>query len=173
MIVKPEIKDAAVKTFHDTEVEIVERSRAYGSVLGSQNACRKHQEHVAHDHTTLLRKLADHSKNSLQKVYKSLTDALQHKLTFLSRITPDIDNVLQETEIIIAKELIPNLAKQPSDDSIHRKTLALQVKHGGLNILCPDKRVDHYKRSKTVCGSQPHGDLSTVKIDQRVERSTT
>ena len=35
LIVKPEIIDSAVETFHDMEVEIVEGSRVLGSVIGS------------------------------------------------------------------------------------------------------------------------------------------
>ena len=114
MIVKPEFKDSAIETFHDMEVEIVEGSRVLGSVFCSDQACRTYLERVAHDHTTLLRKLIDHSKISPQYVYEFLTDSSQHKLIFLSRTTPNIDNVLQQTEDIIANELLPNLVKHPS-----------------------------------------------------------
>ena len=61
LIVKPEFKDSAIETLRDMEmeVEIVEESRVLGSVIGSDQACRTYLERVAHDHTTLLRKLAD------------------------------------------------------------------------------------------------------------------
>ena len=55
-----------------------------------------------------------------------LTDSLQNKLTFLSRTTPNFDNVLQETENILANELIPNVVKHPSYDSNTEKILRYQ-----------------------------------------------
>ena len=43
------------------------------------------------------------------------------------------------------------------------------MKHGGLNIVSPDERVvDDYTRSKRVCASFSHGDMSTVDIDQQL-----
>ena len=72
-------------------------------------------------------------------MYKSLIDSLQNKQTFLSRTTPNIDNVLQETDHIIANELIPSLVKHHPYDSSHRKTFALPVKLGGPNV--PQKNV--------------------------------
>ena len=107
--------------------------------------------------------------DSPQNVYKSLTDSPQHKLTFLSRTTPKIDHILQETENHC--EWIDTHSCQTLPyDSNHRN-----VKHGGLYIFAmklyivpPDERVDDYNRSKTVCAPVSHGDMSTVKIDQQL-----
>ena len=97
MFVKPEINTYAVKTFHDIKVEIVEGSSPLRSVISSENACRTQPEKVAHDHSTLARQHGAHSNVSPQNVYKSLTNSLHYKLPFLTRTTPNIDNVLQET----------------------------------------------------------------------------
>ena len=66
-ITKPDFDDFPVNKFHDMDVEVFERSRVTGLMVGSENARRSHLERVAYDHTTLLRKLVDHSKVSPKK----------------------------------------------------------------------------------------------------------
>ena len=44
------------------------------------------------NYSNMLEKLAEHSKVSPQNVYKSFTNGLQHKLTFIARTTPNSES---------------------------------------------------------------------------------
>ena len=54
---------------------------------------------------SLLKKLAAHANVSPQNVYKSFTSSVQHNLTFLARTTPNIEDLLKESEISINDEI--------------------------------------------------------------------
>ena len=92
-----------------------------------------------------------HSKVSPQNVYKSFTNGLQHKLTFIARTTPNADSLLREAEKIIDKNLIPSMLNHPSYSDRYRKVFSLPLKEGGLNILLPEDRANEYERSIRVC----------------------
>ena len=76
-------------------------------------------------------------------------------MTFLSRTTPNISKVLQETENIIANQLILNLVKDPTYGPDYRKSF----KKGNMAVwTCyPQKSASFF-----------HGDISTIKIDQQL-----
>ena len=103
------------------------------------------------NYSNMLEKLAKHSKVSPQNVYKSFTNGLQHKLTFIARTTPNADSLLREAEKIIDKNLIPSMLNHPSYSDRYRKVFSLPLKEGGLNILLPEDRANEYERSIRVC----------------------
>ena len=68
-----------------------------GSVFGSGKSCNDFLKEKSMNYSNMLEKLA--SKVSPQNVYKSFTNGLQHKLTFIARAT-NSDSLLREAEIV-------------------------------------------------------------------------
>ena len=99
----------------------------------------------------MFEKLANHSKVSPQNVYKSFTNGLQHKLTFIARTTPNADSLLREAEKIIDKNLITSMLNHPSYNHKYRKVFSLPLKEGGLSILVSEDRANEYERSIRIC----------------------
>ena len=101
-------------------------------------------------YTKLLNKLSEHGKTSPHSVYKSFTNGVQHKLTFISRTTPNCESLFEETEKIIKDELIPSLVNHNSYNDNFRNIFALPVREGGLNILQQGDRADDCARSNLL-----------------------
>ena len=98
---------------HD-EVEIDDGCRVLGSGIDSDNAEKKFVERSLKQQKLSLRKLAARANVSPQDFYKSFISSIQHKLTFLARTTPNIEDLLRECEKSINNELLPNLLKSPA-----------------------------------------------------------
>ena len=96
---------------------------------------------------------------------------MQHKLTFLSRTTPDTFDLLEEAEKVINDHLIPNLVCNTNYDETYRDIFSLPVREGGLNIIRPEDRTLEYERSKTISEPLSLGDVSNIESEQlkRVE----
>ena len=114
LIIKPNKRENAEKMFASNDVDIIEGHRVLGSVIGSENECQKFMNEKKDEYTKLLNKLSEHGKTSPQSVYKSFTNGVQHKLTFISRTTPNCESLFEETEKIIKDELIPSLVNHNS-----------------------------------------------------------
>ena len=95
-------------------MEIDDGCRVLGGVRGSENAEKKFVERSLKQQKSLLKRLAAHANVSPQNVYKSFTSSVQHKLTFLARTTPNIEDLLRECEKSIYDALIPNLFNNPA-----------------------------------------------------------
>ena len=118
------------------------------------------------EYTNLLNKLSEHGKTSPHSVYKSFTNGVQHKLTFISRTTPNCEPLFEETEKIIKDEFIPSLVNHNSYNDNFRNIFALPVREGGLNILQPEDRADDYTRSKLLSDPLAMPDLTTAEVEQ-------
>ena len=151
LITKPEFVQKANKVFSGLDVDVIEGHRVLGSVIGSDESCNDFLKEKSVNYSNMLEKLAKHSKVSPQNVYKSFTNGLQHKLTFIARTTPNADSLLREAEKIIDKNLIPSMLNHPSYSDRYRKVFSLPLKEGGLNILLPEDRANEYERSIRVC----------------------
>ena len=89
LITEAEFVNDAKNVFKVEEVDIIDGSRVLGSVIGNVDSCRQYIEGQKQNYLRILQKLAKHAKIAPQNVYKCLTNTVQHKLTFLSRTTPD------------------------------------------------------------------------------------
>ena len=142
IITKEHLFEKAQQIFVHDEVQIVE-----GSVIASEYAERKFVERSPKQQKSLLKKLAAHANVSPQNVYKSFTSSVQHNLTFLARLTPDIEDLLKECEESINDKLLPNLLKNPPYNQKYREIFSLPIMEDGLNILKPEDCFKEYGRS--------------------------
>ena len=108
--------DKAKDLFKDEDVELVGRHRILGSVNGSSEACHAFQSSKLTDYANIVNTLASHAKKSPRNVYHAFTKGAQHKLTFLSRTTPEMENTPQNTEFLSTTKLISKITGrgQPS-----------------------------------------------------------
>ena len=124
---------------------------------------------------TTIQKLAKFAKTSPQNAY-ALTKSLQSKLTFMSRITPDMNLHFDTIEKHIKTELITAITGKPNPDETMRKLLALPLRHGGLNIQHPDQRLNDYTNSCLISNAfaacrEDESHLSKLTIQIRQQRS--
>ena len=154
LVTKTDHKKEAMTLFENLDVELVDGHRVLGSVIGSSSACEKFKVGEATEFSTLLNKLATHAKKSPQNVYHALTKGVQHKLTFLSRTTPNLTDVFENSETIIREKLIPNMTGQNPPSSPMRELLALPLRNGGLNILLTIEQMTSHGPKKSVNTSQ-------------------
>ena len=143
---KPEFVQKANKVFSGLDVDVIEGHRVLGSVIGSDESCNDFLKEKSVNYSNMLEKLAKHSNVSPQNVYKSFTNGLQQKLTFIARTTPNAESQLREAEII-DKNLITSILNRPSYNDRYRKVFSLPLKEGGLSILLPEDRANKYERS--------------------------
>ena len=160
---------SATALFENFDVELVDGHRVLGSVIGSSSACEKFKVEKETDFSKLLNELATHAKKSPQNVNHTLAKGVQHKLTFLSRTTPNLTDVFENSETIICEKLIPNMTGQNPTSSPMRKLLALPLRNGGLNIMTPDDRTNDLTWSKEV--SQHLSDEDATNVEYKQQKS--
>ena len=136
LVVKPGLKEKAAVFFEKHEVNFIDGHRVPGSFIGTSDSQRTFLEEKATERINLLKKLAKHAKTSPQNVYKSITNVVQHKFSFITRTTLNTEKLLEETEKIIAEEVIPKMI----NETIIDKTLFFPIRESGLNLLLPFDR---------------------------------
>ena len=70
--------------------------------------CKDFMKNESMNYSNTPWKLAKHRSVSPQNVYKSFTNGLQHKLTFIAMKTPNSDSLLGKIEKRIDNNLTPN-----------------------------------------------------------------
>ena len=113
-ITKPEFVQKANKVFSGLDVDVIEVHQIFGSVIGSDESYNDFLKEKSVNYSNMLENVAKYGKVSPQNVYKSFTNGLQHKLTFIARTTPNADSLLREAEKIIDEKLIPSMLNHPS-----------------------------------------------------------
>ena len=137
--------------FLELDVDVIEGHRVLVAVIGSDESCNDFLKEKSVNYSNMLEKFAKHSKVSPQNVYKSFTNGLQHKLTFLAKTTPNSETLLREAEKIIDKNLIPSMLNHPFYNDRYRKVFSLPLKEGGLSIFLPEDRANEYEWSIRIC----------------------
>ena len=133
LITKAEYVQKKKKVFSLLDVDVIEGHPLLVSVNGSDKNCNGVLKAMSMNHSNKLGKIAKHSDESPQNVYKLFTNGLQRKLTFIARTTPNSDSLLREAEIIIDKNFIFSILNHPSYNDGYRKVFSLPVKESGLS----------------------------------------
>ena len=129
---KSEVVNKAREVFTDCDTDVVPGHRVLESVIGSKTESDKFLSDKAYEYKNVLQKLSKHAKTSTQNVYKSITAGVQHKSTFISRTTPDTNNLLAETEKVIHEQLLPSIVNHANYDDLNRKNFSLPVLEGPI-----------------------------------------
>ena len=166
LIVRKNKIETAQEIFAGQNIDLLDGHRVLGSIIGSDTACASFMVDKANENVKLIKKLADHSKVSPQSVYKAYTQGVQHKITFITRTTPDSHILLHETEKVISDELLPKMLGKNDFDQNLRKVFSLPIKDGGLNILMPDDRTHEYAHSKRMTEPFLENDAIAISTGQ-------
>ena len=103
----------AFTTFENLDVDITDGHRVLGAVIGTKEQSLEFPSEKLIKYTTLFQNLQIHSRKSRQNVYKAWTNAVQQKLMFISRTTPNSSTFLVESKKIIYGSLIPSMINHP------------------------------------------------------------
>ena len=78
-------------------------------------------------------KLAENALSQPQACYAAYTSGLKHRWTYLLRLLPDIQYLLQSLENAISHMLIPAIIERKCNQ-LDRNILTLPVRFGGLGL---------------------------------------
>ena len=135
LIVKESSLEKAKKSFDSNDIEIVPGHRVLGSTIGSKAACDEFREKVTTEYQHQVENLPSTPENR-RKTYITLSHKVYRTNSFsLSRTTPDMERLLQETEKTISEKLLPALSGKTTHTEEQRLLFSLPLKNGGLNIL--------------------------------------
>ena len=166
LITKDSSLDKAKDLFKDENVELVGGHCILGSDIGLSEACHAFQSSKLTEYADIVNRLASHAKKSPQNVYHAFTKGVHHKLTFLSRTTPNMENTLQNTESLLTTKLIPNVTGRGQPSVTERRLFALPLSKGGLNIFSPEDRRNDLQWSKAVTSHLDEENLTTAEAKQ-------
>ena len=139
LIIKPGGERQASTEFAGTNVEITQGARVQGSV-GSSETSKNLLKDAEIKYIISLDRLGQFALTSPQNAYACLTKGVQQRLSFLSRITPSMDGVLDKVEERLGR-VIPNIVGKERIQE-ERELFSLPLRMGGLNIALPQ---DLYK----------------------------
>ena len=142
LITKEDFVNDAKNVLKGEEFDIFGRSRVLRFVIENLDSRRQYIKNQKQNYLSMLQKVAEHAKFAPQNVYKRLTESMQHKLTFLSRTTPDTFDLLKQAEKVIIDHVIHNLVCDTNYDETYRDIFFLHhVRYGGLKIIRPEIRI--------------------------------
>ena len=179
LITKPDFEQRARDLFANEDVEVIKGHRVLGSVIGTEERCQEFFDEKSNTYSKLLKKLSKHAKVAPQNVYKAFTNGVQQKLTFITRTTPNSEDLFQKTEKFITDDLIPSLVSNPTYNEKYRKIFSLPVREGGLSILLPEDRAHEYERSLKITkpfeNMNDHTDIDAeqMQIAKNIKREKT
>ncbi len=138
IIAKEKAKDDAAALFKDTGVEItVVGNRYLGGALGVDPFLEKFIQEKISSWTMEVERLSSFAKSQPHAAFAAFTHGLCHRWTYLTRVLPVQDCLLQPLETAIRQKFLPALTGQaPCNDQV-RRLLALPPRHGGLGIANP------------------------------------
>ena len=103
---KENCRERAIKVFDGTNITMVDGFRILGSVIGTPSACDKYIESKIEKTATLTEQFSKIAKTSPQNEY---TKAVQNKLSFLTRKTPETFKKMVEIEKKVRQQLLPSV----------------------------------------------------------------
>ena len=149
-------KDGSLSTasqiFGDSEVNITTEGRpVLGSPIGKQEFISDFVTGKVTHWIAEIEKLSEIADSQPHAAYGAITHGLASKWAYLSRTTPDIDQLLLPLENSIRTTLLPKLTGRDAPNDLERSLFALTARLGGLNIGNPASlAVEQYTSSQQV-----------------------
>ena len=113
------------------EYDFMEGHRNVGSSIVCDKSATIFLKEKSLNYSYMLEKLAEHSKVSPQKNYKSITNRLQRKLTLIARTTPNSDRLRSNVKKMIDdKNLIPSMMNHPFHNDRSQKVFFFSGQRG-------------------------------------------
>ena len=150
VIAKEHTKEEAESAFKETGVEITSvGSRYLGGAVGKKSFLEKFVQEKVSSWTMDIEQLSTFAKTQPHAAFAAFTHGLCHCWTYLTRVMPIEDHLLEPIEKSIREKFLPALTSQaPCNDQV-RNLLSLPPRHGGLGISKP--RTTQHSASVTIC----------------------
>ena len=140
LVTKQDHFNLATDTFGGSGVNVTPEGRPYlGAAIGIREYVEKYVRSKVSEWLSCVNILSDIAKSQPQAAFSALTHGLQSKWTYLSRVLPNISQLLQPLDDALRTNLIPAVTGQPAPNNLERDLFALRAQHGGLGIRVPSK----------------------------------
>ena len=137
LVVKPDRKQAAMKMFRDTSINITIDGHSHlGAALGSRSFLDEYVGEKVEGWVNEVTRLAEFAISQPQACYAAFTFGLRHRWTYFLRTLPDIQVLLEPLERAITDVLIPAVTDHTLSEG-ERELLSFPVRMGGLGFTNP------------------------------------
>lgn len=186
IVTKPEFESEAIAAFADTNVRITVDGRPHlGAPLGCQAYVDKFVSEKVEQWSKELKLLSAIGKTQPHAAFAAFTHGMSSKWSFLTRTIPCVSDHLNDLEVILQSDFIPNITGRPPPNDTIRKLLALPARLGGLGITNPSFHSDRdfgasilvtaplrelFHSQNTTYSYQALANQITAKADIRHER---
>ena len=144
----------AVKTFPGSGVNIIPNGRPYLlAALGSPDFNEEHLRSKVGEWTSSITLLSEIAKSQPHAAYSALVHGLSSRWSYLSRVTPNISDLLIPLDTALRTELLPALTGRPTPNDQECALFASLTWHGGLGIRIPSKNVEKELQSAQLVTS--------------------
>ena len=135
LITKPETHATGKQLFKDTKVKITNSGKRFlGSVIGTFTFKRQYANEIVSQWISEIKVLSQIDKVEPQTAYCGFTTGFKHKVTYLMRTTPNINEELRGLDDEINNKLIPSFTENKLVGNHERLLLSLPTKLGGMCI---------------------------------------
>ena len=131
--------------FAGTNVEITQDAQVLGSVSGNSEASNNFVKDAYYNYTKSLERFGQFALTSPQNAYACLTKRVQQKLSFVSRITPSNDGVLDQVEEQLHRLIPKVVGKEKTQEE--RELFSLLLSMSGLQIALPQHLKKNFEQS--------------------------
>ena len=135
LITKPETHATGKQLFKDTKVKIANSGKRFlGSVIGTFTFKRQYANEIVSQWISEIKVLSQIDKVEPQTAYCGFTTGFKHKVTYLMRTTPNINEELRQLDDAINNKLIPSFRENKLFGNHEGLLLSLPTKLGGMCI---------------------------------------
>ena len=141
LILKPHMKDIALKTFENTGINITDGMRHLGAI-GTIEYRENYVTQKVSNWLDELNMLCDIARIEPQAAYSCFVSGYKHKLTYIMRTIPYISHLLEKIDALILTKFIPAITGGIYVNPDECYLLSLPAKYGGLGLPIFSELVD-------------------------------
>ena len=151
IVIKPEHLGEATRVFADTDINITPEGRPYlGGAIGSQDYITNYVSSKVKEWSSNISTLSTIAKTQPHAAFSALTHGLLSKWTFLSRVQPNISELLLSLDNLLRTDLLPALTGRPPPNNLECAIFDLPARLGGLGIYLPSKHAEREHQSSQL-----------------------
>ena len=135
LIVKENKLEKAVWVFGGTNIQIsTDGKRHLGAVIKTEENKKNYISDKNSEWTKEINILTDIATTHSQEAYTSYATSYQHKLTYLLRTIPNIEDQLKKIDVVVRHKLIPAIISGHIINDSERVMLSLPTRLAGLGL---------------------------------------
>ena len=140
-MVKEEYTVKAEEVFKGTGISVTNEGKIHlGAAVGTQAFIEGYVMRKVSDWVNAIERLSSFSLTQPHATYAAFTHSLKNKWIYLSRVIPNINDLLSPLEDVIRQKFLTSLTSQNAFNDVIRVLMALPVRLGCLTIAKPLSR---------------------------------